>query len=123
MVNLYGTTAFAGIVITLPGGSLAIISHLLPAFGESPYTVYQPLKSLSTRLTNLPDTDRVSPVWTDCFDQVSSSILTKRLCSCACTPCASACWNICAIDGPTAPSATITPIAATINFLSTISLN
>src|SRR5713226_5229197 len=116
-------TEFPGMSMTLPGGSLATISHLLPALGESPYTVYQPLRSLCTRLTNLPDTERVSPVWTDCFDQVSSSILTKRLCSCACTPWASACWNICANDGPTAPSATTTPIAATINFLSTISLN
>src|SRR5579885_720534 len=62
IVSLYGITEFAGISITLPGGSLATISHLLPAFGESPYTVYHPLKSLLTRLTNLPDTVSVSPV-------------------------------------------------------------
>ena len=117
----YGTTEFPEISNTLPGGSLASISHLLPALVDSENIDVHALKSLSTRLTSLPWRVRTSPVCNDCLLKVSSSILTKRLCNCAWTPCASALGRIASTQSnPTVPSAKITLSPTTITFLSTI---
>src|SRR5690348_11669285 len=74
----------------LPGGSLDMYSHLLPAFDESLNNVSHALSGLLTRLMRLPETVIVSPVCTVLSENCSLSILTNLLCSCACTPCACA---------------------------------
>ena len=75
---------------TLPGGSLARISHLLPALVDSENIDDHARMSESIKLTNAPLKVKTSPVWRDCLLNVSSSIRMKRLCNCACTPCPSA---------------------------------
>ena len=94
---------------TLPGGSLANISHLLPALVDSEKIDDHARSGLSTRLTSEPVRVITSPVCRDCLLNVSSSILTKRLCNCACTPCPSAVWIIVAIFGPKLPSTKTAP--------------
>ena len=117
----YGTTELPSISNTLPGGSLDRISHLLPALVDSEKIEFHALMSLVTRLTNLPVRHNVSPVCIDCLLKASSSILTKRLCSCAWTPCASAVGRTYSTQlNPIVPSANITPSPTTISFLSTI---
>src|SRR3989304_7227537 len=51
--NEYSTTALPGMSKTFPGGSLANISHLLPALVDSEKMEIHPLRSLSTRLTKV----------------------------------------------------------------------
>src|SRR5574339_662758 len=74
----------------LPGGSLERNSHLLPAFDDSLNSDSHALSGLLTRLLSSPVTVSVSPVFRVLSENCSLSILTNLLCSCACTPCASA---------------------------------
>ena len=112
---------FPGISNTFPGGSLDRISHLFPALVDSEKIDTHALLSLSIKLTNLPERQMFSPVESDCLVNVSSSILMKRLWSCAWTPCASALGRIESTQlNPIVPSAKTIPSPMTISFLSTI---